>query len=82
MTHARKAHEVIGAPPVQMVNKTYMSCYRDKLFSPSSPKFRAKNIEPVEDANAYNPVATFCIHALPRLVRTKGENPTKMNAEP
>lgn len=39
-------------------------------------------MDPLEDAAAYSPVATFCIHQRPSELFTRGEKPIKTNADP
>ena len=46
---------------------------------PSSPKFRAKNIEPLLEAMAYMAVAIFCTHPRPLTLGIKCAMPMKKN---
>ena len=52
------------------------------IFIPSSPKFRAKKMDPLEDANEYSPVPTFCSHVWLVLLPMGPAIPTNRKAKP
>jgi hypothetical protein len=59
----------------------FHTSYKDCCI-PSSPKLRAKKIEPLEDANEYKPIPTFCSHIRLVLLWMGPPRPTNRKANP